>query len=315
MDEPGIAATKQEDSLINAPGAKVAALVPGRPQIPAQSCPTCGSAPAQAHFLPASLPPAMTSSFVYAIGKVDLRFPRPSVEKELAQVAGRTETAGLTDRQTLQKVLSQRPNRYLARQLCWVMTIEGLETYILVPQDPTDLDLLVEALRPTPGPADLDVVIGLKGAVAPPDLCNGLTVPIVMFDQLYSFDRDSLIKAIPRPEPLQMDAFTAAAGELFDRIMQVTDNTGTTDEHRAVNYLAVRYPAIYAKTAECFAANSSLTGLSVRSSALSGARKILDVIFSFTNRNTDVTEKFFCRVDVTDEFPYLATKLSPYYDR
>lgn len=64
MDEPGIAATKQEDSLINAPGAKVAALVPGRPQIPAQSCPTCGSAPAQAHILPASLPPALTSSFV-----------------------------------------------------------------------------------------------------------------------------------------------------------------------------------------------------------------------------------------------------------
>ena len=51
------------------------------------------------------------------------------------------------------------------------------------------------------------------------------------------------------------------------------------------------------------------------SSSLSGARKILDVIFSFTNRGTDVTEKFFCRVDVTDEFPFLVTKLSPYYDR
>jgi hypothetical protein len=41
----------------------------------------------------------------------------------------------------------------------------------------------------------------------------------------------------------------------------------------------------------------------------------LDVIFSYTNRATDVTEKFFCRVDVTDEFPFLVTKLSPYYDR
>jgi hypothetical protein len=45
------------------------------------------------------------------------------------------------------------------------------------------------------------------------------------------------------------------------------------------------------------------------------ARKILDVIFSFTNRSTDVAEKFFCRVDVTDEFPFLGTKMSPYYDR
>lgn len=29
---------------------------------------------------------------------------------------------------------------------------------------------------------------------------------------------------------------------------------------------------------------------------------------------TDVKEKFFVRIDVTDEFPFLVTKLSPYYD-
>jgi hypothetical protein len=277
-----------------------------------QSCPTCGTAPVGARLLP---PPAATSSYVYAIGRIEPRFPLPSVEKEFAQVTGRAETAGLTDRQAVQKVLSQRPNRYLARQLCWVLTIEGLENYILLPRDPLDLDLLIEALRPTPSPLDLDVVIGVKGPAAPPNLCNGLMVPVVMFDQVYSFDRDSLIKGIPRPEQMQPEAFTAAAGEVFDRIMQMADNAGATDKHRALNYLAVRYPAVYAKAAESFAANSSLTALTVSSSALSGARNILDVIFSFTNRSTDVIEKFFCRVDVTDEFPFLVTKLSPYYDR
>jgi PatG C-terminal len=39
------------------------------------------------------------------------------------------------------------------------------------------------------------------------------------------------------------------------------------------------------------------------------------VIFSYTNRNTDVVDKWFVRVDVTDEFPFLVTRLSPYYDR
>jgi len=29
----------------------------------------------------------------------------------------------------------------------------------------------------------------------------------------------------------------------------------------------------------------------------------------------DVDEKYFVRVDLTDEFPYLVTKLSPYCDR
>jgi hypothetical protein len=53
----------------------------------------------------------------------------------------------------------------------------------------------------------------------------------------------------------------------------------------------------------------------VRPSRLSGTRRIVDVVFSYTNRNTDVTEKYFVRVDVTEEWPFLVTKMSPYYDR
>jgi hypothetical protein len=132
---------------------------------------------------------------------------------------------------------------------------------------------------------------------------------------LYSFDKDSLINAIPPPEKVPAKEFAAAARELFDRIMLMTNNAGVADEHRALNYLAVRYPAIYAKTAEAFAANSSLSAVDVRPSPLSGTRKIVEVIFSYTNRATDVIDKFFVRVDVTEEFPYLVTKLSPYQDR
>ena len=99
------------------------------------------------------------------------------------------------------------------------------------------------------------------------------------------------------------------------RIMQMADNAGATDEHRALNYLVVRYPAIYATAAEAFGRNCSLTAVEARPSRLSGVRRIVDVIFSFTNRQTDVTEKYFVRVDVTEEFPFLVTRLQPYYDR
>ena len=285
-----------------APRPEASSLVP-------QACPTCGTARA------ANSGATVSPSYVYIIGRIEARFPRPSVEKEFAQATGRADTAGLTDRQAIQKVLSQRQNRYLARQLCWVMTIEGLETYILVPRDPADLDLLVESLRPTPSPMDLDCVIGVRGSIAPPEMCNGLMVPIVVFDQVYSFDREALIKAIPKPEKTPAKEFAPAAEELFDRIKQVTDNAGATDEHRALNYLAVRYQAIYAKAAEYFAQNCSLTGVDVQPSPLSGTRKVMDVIFSYTNRSTDVVDKCFMRVDVTEEFPFLVTKLSPYYDR
>jgi hypothetical protein len=127
--------------------------------------------------------------------------------------------------------------------------------------------------------------------------------------------RDALIDAIPRPNQIAAEQFGAVSRELFDRIMQMTDNAGATDEHRALNYLAMRYPAIYARAAQSFAENASLSAVDVRPSPLSGTRKIMEVIFSHTNRNTEFTEKHFVRVDVTDEFPYLVTKLSPYYDR
>jgi hypothetical protein len=237
------------------------------------------------------------------------------VEKEFAQVTGRMHTKVKTDREAMHAVLCARENRYLARQLCWVLTLQGLETYLLTPRDSADFELLVETVRPNPRPTDLDVVIGLRGPIAPPEMCNGLMVPMVAFDQIYSFDRDALIRSIPRPEKVPAKEFQPAAEELFDRIMQMTDNAGATDENRALNYLAVRYPAIYATVAEQFAANASLSAVEVRPSPLSAVRRIVDVLFAFTNRHTDVTEKFFVRVDVTEEFPFLITKMSPYYDR
>jgi hypothetical protein len=77
----------------------------------------------------------------------------------------------------------------------------------------------------------------------------------------------------------------------------------------------MRYPAIYAKAAEQFAQDFSLTGVDARPSPLSGTRRIVDVIFAFTNRNSDFTEKVSVRVDVSEEFPFLVTKLSPWFDR
>jgi hypothetical protein len=204
------------------------------------TCATCGSAlgsnPNRGEMT--------TYPYVYTLGRVEVRFPNLALEKEFTQATGRAETAGLTDRQAINATLSERQNRYLARQLCYVLTIEGLETYILHPRDPADFDLLVEAIRPAPRPTDVDAVIGVRGPIAPPEMCNGLMVPIVVLDQIYSFDIDSLIAGIPQPEGMTAEQFQPAAEELFMRIMQLADNAGATDEHRALNYLVMRYPAI-----------------------------------------------------------------------
>lgn len=305
-EQPANPSRSANDKQVLTPSAENPVTATPLPQPGAASCLTCGATSANG---------GNAVSFVYTLGRIEPRFPSPGAEKEFAQVTGRGETKGLTDRQAFQAVLSKRENRYLARQLCWVLTIEGIETYILRPRDPADFDLLIEANRPAPRSTDVDVVIGIRGPIAPPEMCNGLMVPVVLFDQIYSFDVDSLIKAIPKPEKVAAKEFAPAAEELFMRIQQLADNAGATDEHRALNYLAVRYHAIYAKTAECHGANCLLSAVEARPSRLSGTRTVVDVIFAYTNRNTDVTEKFFVRCDMTEEFPFLVTKLSPYYDR
>jgi hypothetical protein len=277
------------------------------------TCASCGAA-ADSNGYEATAP-----SFVFAIGRVEMRFPTLAVEKEFAQATSRADTKGLTDNRAVHAVLSQPTNRYILRQVCWVFTIEGLETYLLVPRDPADYDQLLEAVRPHPSPLDIDVVVGMRGPIAAPEMCNGLMVPIVAFDQIYSFDRNALIGALPGRKGTRgaksKDGDTAAAEELFDRFMLLADNAGSTDEHRALNYLAVRYPAVYETVADAFERDSSLTSVDVQPSSLSATRNVVDVIFSFTNRKTDVVDKFFTRVDVTEEFPFLVTKMSPYFDR
>jgi hypothetical protein len=293
---PAMAANSSTGSLSAAPG----------------ECETCGS-PGSISGLGGA--EARSPKYVYAIGNVGARFPNLSVEKEFAQVLARTETAGMTDQQSFYAVLSDRENRYLVRQLCWVLSIQSLDTYLLLAREPGDLDLLVETIRPTTSPNDMDVVIGIRGPIAPPDMCNGLMVPIVMVDQVYSFDRATLIKSVPKPKGTTEAAFRPAAEEVLDRLMQLTDNAGATDEHRVLNYLAMRYPAIYDKAAEQFGLDFSLTGVHAQPAPLNGTRQIVDVILAFTNRNTDFTEKYSVRVDVTEEFPFLVAKMSPYYDR
>jgi curli biogenesis system outer membrane secretion channel CsgG len=98
-------------------------------------------------------------------------------------------------------------------------------------------------------------------------------------------------------------------------MMQLADNTGSTDKHRALNYLSVRCTAIYTKAAEEIERNFLLASVNAISSRLSDSRKIISVVFSFTNKETNAVENYFIRVDVTEEFPFIVTKMAPYYDR
>ena len=85
--------------------------------------------------------------------------------------------------------------------------------------------------------------------------------------------------------------------------MQMTDNAGATDEQPAPNYLAVRYPAIYgtSPTSSRVTVRSLAWTFSGRRSA--ACARSWTSFFSYTNRNTDVVDKCFMRVDGYRQVP------------
>jgi hypothetical protein len=121
-----------------------------------------------------------TPSCIYVIGHIEPRFPRLSVEKEARQATARAGGSKDTDRETMAKVLKDPKNKYIVRQLCWVLSVQGIETYMLLPRD-GDFQPLIDSYRSEPNPGDLELVIGVRGPIPTPDICNGLMVPVVFF--------------------------------------------------------------------------------------------------------------------------------------
>jgi len=251
--------------------------------------------PSQADYvaaLAAGEPAMMPMSYVYALGQIEARFPRLAVEKEFAQVASQAKTNGKTDQQVFQEVLSMPQNRYLVRQMCWVFSVQGWRPISWCHATRWTLICWWIPFAQCPAPATSTWLWG-AGAHRSARNVQRADGPIVGFDQIYSFTREELIQAIPRPEKYDAKKFGPAAEEMFDRIMQMADNAGATDEHRALNYLAVRYPTIFAKAAEEFDRDFSLSGVEVRPSLLNATRSIVEVIFSYTDRKT-ISREVFC---------------------
>src|SRR5438552_15594504 len=94
-DQPGSATGAPTPVPSRENSSSAASLAPQ--QLAAAPCPSCAPVPA-----------SQAPSYVYALGRIEPRFPSPGVEKEFAQVAGRAHTKGTTDRQAMPAVLRAR---------------------------------------------------------------------------------------------------------------------------------------------------------------------------------------------------------------
>src|SRR5262245_47932815 len=105
-------------------------LPPPGTVMPQQAGGSCSSCSAALTAAPSSAP-----TCVYVVGHIEPRYPSLGVEKESRQATARAGAAHETDREVMAKVLRDKSNKYLVRQFCWVLLIQGIEQYILVPRD------------------------------------------------------------------------------------------------------------------------------------------------------------------------------------
>ncbi|AYL35505.1 hypothetical protein ACG2OD_28365 [Streptomyces sp. PDY-4] len=288
---------------------------PGEPAVTQASC-GCGGGTAASDEAGRASGGDTDAGYVYVLGRVHAVFPDLSVQHEFFQAASASGTADATDADALHRVLSDPENHYIARQMCYVLSVQGVDTYILEPADPAGLDDLVDALRPVTGRRDLAVAVGRLGPVAPPGTCQGLSVPLVRVEKIWAFDSKELIRAVDRPDDTSRKEFERTAGALLDRLLQLGDNAGTEPADRALNYLAVRDQEIYRKTHERYAEGYTLSAVEAGPSRLSsGSHIVITVVFSYTHRRTNVTEQWSARVGLAGLFPFRVTALQPYYAR
>jgi hypothetical protein len=263
-----------------------------------------GSSPEVAH--------ALTGGrWAYAIGTVGTRLPTEGVEHELRQAIGGDDPMDLAHADKLRTALTNAENRYLVRELSWVLTIDGIDSYVLQPSDPSDLMSLPEAIRPDARGYGVDAVLG---RIASPTQVNPThaqaPLPMLIFDQLHSFDADTFAKSLQKATGLAEIDPTFVADML--RTLTSISGPGLTGEHRALNYLVLRYPKLYQLAFEKAQKGFSLRSVRFSRPPATGGRTLVVVLLTFDASEDSRVEKWSVRVDVTDKFPFLRAALAPH---
>ena len=277
---------------------------------------------------------AVRGSFVYAVGRLHARFPSLGAEKEYAQLVG-ADSDAIVRTGALKDALADKQNRYLARQMCWVFSGPDADACVVIPRDQSDLDELIDTL--TDDEQVVQVLVGSPTIIAASSPCLSAELPVAAPDQLLAFSLDEFLDAMPGPDHDRGDngedgeddgeekqgegranrdtnPWRQTSRGLFNHLTRRSENRGLTDEHRAMNYIALRYPQIYHLVYDAQRDGATLIGVDVRPAFSGGDRRTIDVRFSLRHARTHVIERYRCRVDTTDVFPFLASPLTLIYD-
>jgi hypothetical protein len=243
--------------------------------------------------------------FAYAIGTIEPRFATLGLERELEQVTGHSTGGTSLDREILHEALSRPENAYVARRMCWVLVNGGVDACSLNPAA-EHLEEYVAASSP-----DAGRICAVVGDVSGEPCLS--SVPAVEVAQLLSFTLEEFVAGVPPADGVDPERLAAAIGDVFRRIAGRDGNLGLTPEHRALNFIALRYPAVYHTVADGYAHAASLASIDTRHSHQQG-RTIVDVRVTMRGRQNDFFRRYRVRVDTSDVFPFLVSPLEEIFD-
>jgi hypothetical protein len=247
--------------------------------------------------------------YVYAIGRVDVRFPSLGIEREYQQRERALHDLPQHPRNArILAVLEKNP--HLALRVSYVFLIGGTPVFALGPSSGSLKDAFFKALAQS---HDIDhscVVIDRVGGFTNPASYGGLLLSLIAVDQLYAFSATEwaeglakVAKAALQSRKVEAAHFRAISQGIFREVTTMPENMGVADGHRALNYLLVQHPGMFLAAAE--RPGHVLDRIETRVIQAGGGRRHVAVILSFLDRGTNVPERLYCAVDITEEWPFI----------
>ena len=262
--------------------------------------------------------------YVYCVGNINAKFPTLNLEKELNQnsimssnrlsmlenVNDDIALARLNRNtqlyQQLFKGLSQPQNNYIARDMNWVLDNRFNEQqYQLIVHNDELLKQCISALgRNEASTGGQVVVIGTTSGVDELHVSAIMPTTVMPFGQLLQGEQSSNSHFI----------------KLVDELTGLDCSAGSSDASRAINFLLYNNLDIYNRSYSLYYSSSSdgpnpsgYQLLSVDTDTMnSGDRIVTDVVFKYQGINTGALQHWYCRVDVTGEYPFLVSSWQPY---
>lgn len=250
--------------------------------------------------------------FVYAIGRVEVRFPSLGIEREYQQRERAVQDLPQHPRNArVLAVLEKNP--HLAARVTWVFVVGAGPVFALNPSSGSLKEAFFKALAQSHQLDHACVAIGRVGSgFTSPTTVGGLLLSPVGVDQLYVFSagewaEDLARAAHPALQSRKVDAahFQTVAQGVFREVTSMPENIGVSDGHRALNYLLVQHPGMLLASAE--RPGHVLDRIETRVLQSVGGRRHVAVILSFLDRGTGVPERLSCTVDVTEEWPFVVS--------